>query len=63
VDPVPDCFLFFFVRKSGSAGNRTQPELITAALKYRTKEAEQLTPKKANTGSTKRPLPIATQLY
>jgi hypothetical protein len=45
---------------------------MTAGLKYRTKEADQYkkelkekpnTPKKANTGSTKLPLPVATQLY
>jgi hypothetical protein len=45
---------------------------MTTGLKYRTKEADQHkkklkekpnTPKKANTGSTKLPLPIATQLY
>jgi hypothetical protein len=45
---------------------------MASGLKYRTKEAEQHkkelkemtnTPKRANTGSTKLPLPIATQLY
>jgi hypothetical protein len=45
---------------------------MITGLKYHTKEADQHknkvkenpnTPKKANTGSTKLPLPIATQLY
>jgi hypothetical protein len=45
---------------------------MTNGLQYHTKEADQHkkemkekpnTPKKANTGSTKLPLPIATQLY
>jgi hypothetical protein len=45
---------------------------MTTGLKYHTKEADQHkkelkkkpnTPKKANTGSTKLPLPTATQLY
>jgi hypothetical protein len=45
---------------------------MTTGLKYHTKEADQHkkklkekpnTPKKANTGSTKLPLLIATQLY
>jgi hypothetical protein len=45
---------------------------MTIGLKYHTKEAGEQkkklrekpnTPKKANTGSTKLPLPVATQLY
>jgi hypothetical protein len=50
----------------------SQLELNETGLKHRTKEADQHkkelkekpnTPKKANTGSTKLPLPSATQLY